>query len=77
MELEISDTGPGIPEHLRERLFMPVSSTKGEGHSGLGLSIVKQLIDDMEGIVACRTSQEGTTFRILFPAATRNDNETD
>ncbi|MBI42981.1 HDOD domain-containing protein [uncultured Marinobacter sp.] len=77
VELEISDTGPGIPEHLRERLFMPVSSTKGEGHSGLGLSIVKQLIDDMEGIVACRTSQEGTTFRILFPAATRNDNETD
>ena len=77
VELEISDTGRGIPGEVRDALFSPVKTTKGEGHSGLGLSIVKQLVDDMEGIIACRTGQEGTTFRILLPAASHKKNETD
>ena len=77
VELEITDTGHGIPEHIRAALFAPVSTTKGKGHSGLGLSIVKQLIDDMEGIIACRTGQEGTTFRILLPAAGDHKTQTD
>ncbi|MBZ2167333.1 HDOD domain-containing protein [Marinobacter sp. F4216] len=67
VELEISDTGTGIPIDVRETLFKPVQSTKGEGHSGLGLNIVKKIIDDMDGIIACRTGLEGTTFRILLP----------
>ena len=74
VELEISDTGRGIPGEVRDALFSPVKTTKGEGHSGLGLSIVKQLVDDMEGIIACRTGQEGTTFRILLPAASHKKN---
>ncbi|MEC9041187.1 HDOD domain-containing protein [Pseudomonadota bacterium 24LQ007] len=77
VELQVADNGPGIPEALQRRLFEPVNSTKGDGHSGLGLSIVKQLIDDMEGIIACHTGQEGTAFRILLPAASHNDNDTD
>ncbi|KEF31042.1 Nitrogen regulation protein NR(II) [Marinobacter nitratireducens] len=77
VELEITDTGPGIPKDVRESLFAPIKTVKGEGHSGLGLSIVKQLIDDMEGIIACRTGQEGTTFRILLPAASHEKNDTD
>ena len=77
VELEISDSGRGIPDEVRDTLFSPVKTTKGEGHSGLGLSIVKQLVDDMEGIIACRTGQEGTTFRILLPAASHKKNETD
>ncbi|SFN32386.1 HDOD domain-containing protein [Marinobacter pelagius] len=68
VELEISDTGTGIPEAVRDKLFAPVKTTKGDGHSGLGLSIVKQLVDDMDGIIACRTGSGGTTFRILLPA---------
>ncbi|MBW4935812.1 HDOD domain-containing protein [Marinobacter sp. F4206] len=77
VELEITDTGTGIPDDIRRSLFTPVKTTKGEGHSGLGLSIVKQLIDDMEGIIACRTGQEGTAFRILLPAASHKKNEAD
>lgn len=77
VELEITDTGNGIPGDIRDTLFSPVRTTKGDGHSGLGLSIVKQLVDDMEGIIACRTGQEGTTFRILLPAASHKKNETD
>jgi len=77
VELEITDTGRGIPDHIRAAMFAPVPTTKGKGHSGLGLSIVKQLIDDMEGIIACRTGQEGTTFRMLLPAAAEQINQTD
>ena len=77
VEMEITDTGTGIPGEIRDTLFSPVRTTKEAGHSGLGLSIVKQLVDDMEGIIACRTGQEGTTFRILFPAASHKKNETD
>jgi signal transduction histidine kinase len=69
VELQITDNGPGMPDALKHRLFQPVESTKGAGHSGVGLSVTKQLLDDMEGIIACYTGKDGTTFRILFPAA--------
>lgn len=75
VELEIADTGKGIPADIRKNLFSPVGSTKGKGHSGLGLSVVKQLIDDMEGIINCRTGRGGTAFRILFPSAANNKND--
>jgi two-component system nitrogen regulation sensor histidine kinase GlnL len=75
VELEVADTGNGIPDEVRKHLFSPVRSTKGKGHSGLGLSVVKQLIDDMEGIISCRTGRGGTAFRILFPAAANKKND--
>ena len=68
IEISISDSGTGLPESVRQNMFRPVQTTKGEGHSGLGLSIVKQLIDDMEGIISCRTGSDGTSFQILLPA---------
>lgn len=77
VEMVVTDTGAGIPESLRKALFTPGKTTKGEGHSGLGLSIVKQLVDDMEGIIACHTGQEGTTFRLLLPATSHEDTKTD
>ncbi|MFL1467221.1 HDOD domain-containing protein [Marinobacter sp. HN1S83] len=77
VELEISDNGGGIPEPIRNTLFSPVETSKGKGHSGLGLSIVKQLIDDMEGSIACRTGNEGTVFRMLLPAAGNHKNDND
>lgn len=69
VELLIEDSGDGIPASVRSHLFKPVRSTKGPAHSGLGLSIVKQLMDDMEGIISCKTSDQGTSFRLLLPAA--------
>lgn len=66
--INISDNGPGLPESVKRHLFEPVASTKNGGHSGLGLSIVKKLIDDMEGSIVCRSSAEtGTEFQILIP----------
>ena len=65
--MEIKDNGPGISEAVLKDLYLPVNSTKGKTHSGLGLSIVKNLIDKMNGSITCRTGKTGTTFNILFP----------
>ena len=66
--INIEDNGPGIAPELKKKLFSPVESTKGRGHSGLGLSIVKKLIDDMNGSIVCRSKPDsGTEFQILLP----------
>lgn len=66
--VSIEDNGPGLADEIKHNLFSPVTSTKGEGHSGLGLSIVKKLIDDMNGSIVCRSNKEsGTQFQILLP----------
>lgn len=77
VELEVSDTGGGLPEDVQTHLFSPVKSTKGRSHGGLGLSVVKQLVDDMEGIVNCRTGSAGTAFRVLFPMADNHEKAND
>jgi len=78
IEIFISDNGPGLPQEVITDLFQPTQTTKGEGHSGLGLSIVKQLVDEMDGVISCRTGSTGTRFRILLPAVEegRKDRET-
>ena len=73
VELEVSDTGNGLAPDIQKHLFSPVKSTKGRGHGGLGLSVVKQLTDDMEGIINCHTGGAGTAFRVLLPMADSKD----
>lgn len=75
-ELTIEDNGPGLPDSVRNQLFAPVASTKGQGHSGLGLSIVKRLIDDTDSVISCYTDSTGTGFRILIPAAVSHEKAT-
>ena len=70
VEIVIKDNGPGIPEHILQSLFTPVQSTKGENHSGLGLSIVKNLVSSMNGSINCRSSKTGTAFTIYLPTRT-------
>lgn len=66
--ISIEDNGPGIADEVKQQLFTPISSTKGEGHSGLGLSIVKKLIDEMQGSIVCRSNGDtGTQFQVLLP----------
>ena len=73
LEIEVADTGPGIPGSILENLYKPVTSTKGKRHSGLGLSIVKNLLDEMGGSITCKTSKSGTTFNIHFPLKNNNN----
>ncbi len=65
--ITIEDNGPGIPEPVMRRLFSPTSSTKGSGHSGLGLSITKKLIDEIDGSILCKSNKSGTRFQLLIP----------
>ncbi len=71
VEIGIRDTGPGLPAQIRKKLFQPVSSTKGEGHSGLGLSITYRLVQDLKGVIRCRTGSGGTEFLVLIPRRTQ------
>jgi len=68
VEIIIRDDGPGIASEIRSRLFKPVTSTKGAGHSGVGLSIVKGMVDDLGGRISCHSSaRSGTSFYIQLP----------
>ncbi len=51
IELCIADNGPGIALEILPNLFSPVSSTKTGEHSGLGLSIIKNLVNDLGGTI--------------------------
>jgi signal transduction histidine kinase/HD-like signal output (HDOD) protein len=67
-EISVRDDGPGIPEAVRQRLFEPYVTTKGEGHSGLGLSVVHSIVKDLGGTIQCESAEgKGTTFVIRFP----------
>ncbi len=66
----VEDNGPGIEAAILENLFSPVTSTKGEGHAGLGLHIVKGLADDICARVNCQsTPGHGTRFELIIPRA--------
>ena len=71
-EICVADDGPGIPAEILPDLFTPVQSTKGEGHAGLGLTIVKNLVNELHGSISCRSSDKGTSFHILLPRITQN-----
>lgn len=63
----VRDNGPGIPPHILPSLFQPVTTTKQGAHAGLGLSIVKRLVDELAGTIVCRSSAAGTSFELLLP----------
>jgi signal transduction histidine kinase len=67
VEISVADSGPGIPRELAGRVFSPVESAKGEGHAGLGLSIVKALTQSLNGSITFKSNATGTTFQILLP----------
>jgi len=49
-------------------LFSAVRSSKEGAHHGLGLSIVHRLVEEIHGVITCRSGKTGTTFEILLPA---------
>ena len=71
IELAVADTGPGLTDELRERLFLPYFSTKQRG-TGLGLSIASKIIQEHQGTIrAEKNVPAGARFIIeLRPAPT-------
>jgi C4-dicarboxylate-specific signal transduction histidine kinase len=72
VEILISDTGPGIPEVLRKRVYEAFYTTKGPSALGLGLYINYSIIRHANGTIDCESEEgKGTTFRIFLPALKR------
>ena len=69
-EIRISDTGPGIPEELRDKIFRLYFTTKKEG-SGIGLAMAFRIVQLHDGTIDFTSEPpKGTTFLIRLPVAT-------
>jgi two-component system nitrogen regulation sensor histidine kinase NtrY len=65
--LQVADSGPGIADEAKEKLFLPYYSTKGRG-SGLGLAIVHRVVTDHGGTIKVEDNRPtGTVFTIELP----------
>lgn len=81
-QIEVSDNGPGIPPesqpHIFERFYRADkarsrSEAAQGGGAGLGLAIARWIVEAHKGnLVLSRSDQSGTTFVVVFPAASRN-----
>jgi signal transduction histidine kinase len=69
IQISIKDTGPGIPENIREKIFDPFYTTKGVGKgTGLGLSISQSIIEKHKGNISVKSETgKGTEFIISIP----------
>ncbi|MEW6173996.1 MAG: ATP-binding protein [Bacillota bacterium] len=69
LQIEVSNQGPVISPEMAELIFEPGRTTKGEGHSGLGLHIVKTLAEELLGTVDVASDEiKGTCFMVTLPA---------
>ena len=66
--VEVEDNGPGVPEEIQSRIFEPFFTTKGIGEgTGMGLDIVRRVIDHHNGMVKLESKPGKTVFRVCFP----------
>jgi signal transduction histidine kinase len=67
-QVRITDSGPGIPEHVQPRIFEPFYTTKERGQgTGLGLDICKKIVAKHEGRIYFDTEPGRTTFIVELP----------
>jgi signal transduction histidine kinase len=66
--IEVQDTGVGISDEVKNKLFTPMFTTKSKGQ-GFGLSVVKRVTESMNGSVTFESEKgKGTTFTVFLPA---------
>jgi len=72
--LRVADTGPGVPQPLREKIFEPFFTTKPEGiGTGLGLAVSRSLVRDHGGQLGLEGGAGGAAFRLSLPISGRAD----
>ncbi|MGE3190824.1 MAG: sensor histidine kinase [Vicinamibacterales bacterium] len=70
IEIAVADSGTGVPESFRDRIFQPLQTTKGAGGTGLGLSVSKAMLESMGGTIRYDSREgHGSTFYVTLPAA--------
>jgi two-component system nitrogen regulation sensor histidine kinase NtrY len=76
VELTVSDTGSGLTDDMRERLFLPYFSTKQRG-TGLGLAIAAKIVQEHQGTIrAEKNTPAGAKFIVELPTVSAGDIET-
>ncbi|MEX1040926.1 MAG: ATP-binding protein [Pirellulaceae bacterium] len=66
--IQVRDTGPGVPPHLRERVFSAFESTKGNRGTGLGLPVTRKILQEHGGdITLMPPGETGSTFKLWIP----------
>jgi signal transduction histidine kinase len=69
--LTVADTGAGIHPAIRKKIFEPFFSTKGQGGTGLGLSVSLEIVARHKGTLKVRSRQvpnrSGTVFTLFLP----------
>jgi signal transduction histidine kinase len=66
LHIRVADDGPGIPDHVRPRIYEPFFSTK-EGGTGMGMSIVHNFVAMHGGTINISTSPRGTAVDVVIP----------
>jgi signal transduction histidine kinase len=68
LRVEVSDSGPGVPSEITARIFDPHFTTKAAGKgTGLGLDIVKRIVEHHHGSVTCESGPTGARFIVRLP----------
>lgn len=66
IRVDIEDNGPGIPEHMQERIFYPMVTGRAQG-SGLGLPIAQDIVNRHQGSIQLHSDPGCTRFTVLLP----------
>ncbi len=66
VRIDVLDSGPGVPQQIRESLFDPFVTTKTRG-TGLGLAISQHIVEEHKGSIECEFLSRGTRFSIRLP----------
>src|ERR1700758_1222159 len=64
--ISVEDSGLGVPEELKEKIFEPFVSSRSEG-SGLGLAIAREIVEAHGGTLRCVNGREGARFEMRLP----------
>jgi len=72
LEATISDSGPGIPKHLKDKIFLPMITGKSGG-TGMGLTLAHEVVDMLGGTIECTSGSSGAKFTLLLPVSQHFD----
>jgi signal transduction histidine kinase len=70
VSVKVTDSGPGIPDDLKEKIFQPFFTTKGSQGTGLGLAICAKIVAQHHGFLRLESAPgKGATFTVVIPIA--------
>jgi len=64
--VQIEDDGPGVPTHLRDKIFYPLVSGRADGH-GLGLTLAQDFVSQHQGSIEFDSEPGRTCFTVMLP----------